>query len=135
MRNAPRQIFGVIDCIFRNAGHVLSEAYRATGILPRLDQHAVSFHESLGQPRVGSMTEAMDVRTFFTTDSQSSRRGWRKMRRVGYHRLCSVPRSHRQSGAKGKSSQVGRPRAAARCAVELSMAMTKSIAATWAAKR
>src|SRR5271170_2084512 len=67
------------------------------------------------------------------TSSQSPSTVCRNSRAVGYQGLVSPPSVQRQSGAKGMSTQTGRPMAPARLATAVSTVMTRSQSAITAA--
>src|ERR1700722_87069 len=71
--------------------------------------------------------------TAFTGVSQSPNVGCLNSRIVGYHAHFSPSIPHRQSGACLSSTHAGPPSAPAKCAVDVSIVITKSISAISAA--
>ena len=73
--------------------------------------------------RVGHGQRAI---SWATTDAQSPACGWRNTRAVGYQGLSSRASCQRQSLSCASNTQVGRPKAAAKCATEVSTVTTHS---------
>src|SRR5262249_3200196 len=74
-------------------------------------------------------TAASPRATATRTGCQSPMRVWRNSRRFGYQGESERSSIHRQSGTVGSMTQPGTLRAPAMCTVELSIEMTRSIAA------